>query len=137
MSDIKITGKKYIKTINKEFQTKFPYLMLSFMTPVEWEKSRNQEGKSKALSGKTKLSDVRTVTPKSSSEISIHGSTKIKNLENNFFKIYGLHAQVCYADKNGKFYYTGEKSDEFTLSQLNKQMEERGMQKNPRVDSYK
>jgi hypothetical protein len=135
--EIKITGKKVIKTINKELQSKFPYLLLALMTPEEWEKSRKQGGKRKALLGNARLADVRTKTPKEASMFSIHGRTKVKNLEDNFVENFGLHVQLCYADKKDNFYYSGEDHDELSLTQLNREMEEKGMKKKPRFDSYK
>jgi hypothetical protein len=135
--DIKITGKKIIKTINKEFQAKYPYLLFGLLTPEEWEKSRKEGGKRNVLPGNAKLSDVRTKTPKRSSEFSIHGRTKIKNLENNFVKTYGLHVQIGFGDKQGNFYYSGGEDDELSLTQLNKKIERQGMKKKPRFDTYK
>lgn len=135
--EIKITGKKVIKTINKEFQKKFPYIMFTVMTPEEWDKARNKGGTRTILPGNSKLSDVRTKTPKSSSEISIHGRTKVKNLEDNFVKIYGLHVQLSYGDKNGNFYYSGDQHHDLSLTQLNKTLEDQGMKKTPRFDSYR
>jgi hypothetical protein len=137
MADITITGKKQIKTINKEFQEKFPYLMLTLLTPEEWEKARSAGGSRKALPGNMTLAAARTVTPKSTSEISIHGRTKVKNLEDNFVKEYGLHIQIGFGDKEGKLFYTGDESDDMSLTQLNKSMEEKGMKKKPRLESYK
>lgn len=136
MSDIKITGKKQIKTINKEFQDKFPFLMLVLMKPEEWEKARTNGGTRKALPGNISLAEARTVTPKTTSEISIHGRTKVKNLEDNFVKQYGLHIQIGYGNTEGKLFYTGDECDDTSLTQLNKAMEEKGMKKKPRIDSY-
>jgi hypothetical protein len=135
--EIKITGKKIIKTINKEFQSKFPYLMFSVMSPEEWEKARNKGGTREILPGNARLADVRTKTPKKSTQFSIHGRTKVKNLEDNFVKTYGLHVQLCYGDKNGEFFYTGDEHDTLSLTQLNKAIEDRGMKKKPRFSSYK
>jgi hypothetical protein len=136
MSEIKITGKKAIKTINKEFQEKFPYLMIIFMHPDEWEKSRKIGGTRTGIPGDTRLSEARTITPKSSSEISIHGKTKVKNLEDAFVKTYGLHLQICFGNPKGEFFYTSTQHDEMSLTQLNKLFEEQGMKKNLKWNSY-
>ncbi len=137
MAEMKITGKKVIKTINKEFQKQFPYLIFTLFTPEEWEKSRTEGGTRSYLPGNTRLADARTITPKRSSDFSIHGRTKVKNLEDNFLKTFGLHVQISYGNKEGKFYYTSDDDDELSLTQLNKKMEEKGMKKKPRFDSYK
>lgn len=39
MAEIKISGKKVLRTINREFNEQFPYLGLHFYTPEEWEKA--------------------------------------------------------------------------------------------------
>ena len=135
--EIKITGRKVIKTINKEFQSKFPFLLFTLLTPEEWEKSRELGGKRSVLPGNERLSDARTKTPKKSSEFSIHGRTKVKNLEDNFVKSYGLHVQICYGDKQGNFYYSGDEYDELSLTQLNKKIENDGMKRKPRLDTYR
>jgi hypothetical protein len=135
--EIKITGKKVIKTINKEFQAKFPYILFTLMSPEEWEKSREKGGKRKKLHGSERLADVRTKTPKKSTLFSIHGRTKVKNLEDNFVKTYGLHVQLGCGDKKGDFYYTADEYDDLSLTQLNKTFEDQGMKKKPRFEDYK
>ena len=134
--EIKITGKKIIKTINKEFQAKFPYLLFSVMSPEEWEKSRTIGGFRPAFPGNARIADVRTKTPTKSTQFSIHGRTKVKNLEDNFVKTYGLHVQLVYGDKKGQFYYTTDEYDSLSLTQLNKVIEDLGMKKKPRFESY-
>lgn len=126
MAEIKITGKKVLRTIRKEFQDQFPYLGLSFQTPDQWNKAREQGGTITALDDGSRLSDVRTVPPpKDEKELSIHGRTLVKNLEDNFLKIYGLYVQVTY-QKGDSVYYTGGDMDAMSLTQLNKNLEEDG-----------
>jgi len=136
MAEIKITGKKVLRTINREFQEQFPYLGLAFFTPAEWAKV--QEGKTAArLDGGSKLADVRTVPPpKDEKELSIHGRTLVKNLEEKFLEIYGLKAQVIY-QKGTQKYYTGtdgQGMNAMGLTQLNKKLEEEGYEKHPGKD---
>lgn len=131
MAEIKITGKKVLRTIRKEFQEQFPYLGLSFQTPDQWNKAREGGGSVTVLDDGSKLADVRTVPPpKDEKEISIHGRTMVKNLENNFLKIYGLHVQVTF-QKDDTVYYTSGDMDDMSLTQLNKKLEESGFKKKP------
>jgi len=126
--ELNITGQKKLKTINKEIQSQFPYLMVQFFTDEEAKKAT--KGKSiTPLSLDKRLSEVRT--KKSDEDLSIHGNTKIKTLEKKFHKIYGINVQVCYANKKGR-YYTSGTFDEMTLSKLNKFLEEHGYTKNPK-----
>jgi len=123
MPEIKISGKKVMRTIRKEFQEQFPYLGLSFMTPDQWAKANEKGGTVTVLADDTKLSEVRTVPPpKDEKEISIHGRTLVKNLESNFLKTYGLHLQVTF-QKGDDVYYTNEAMSEMSLTQLNKKMD--------------
>ena len=131
MAEITISGKKMLKTIRKEFQDQFPFLGLSFQTPDQWKMAREKGGTTLALDDSKRLSEVRTVPPpKDEKEISIHGRTLVKNLEDNFLKIYGLHVQVTF-QKGESVYYTSGTTDTLSLTQLNKKLEEEGYSKKP------
>lgn len=131
MADIKISGKKVLKTISREFQEQFPFLCIHFFTIEEWKKT--QEGqKASTMDTSQKLAAVRTKIPgKDEKELSINGHTLVKNLENNFFKTYGLYAQVG-CQKDGKRYYTAGGMDDMSLTQLNLKLEKEGYDKNPK-----
>ena len=131
MAEIKISGKKVMRTIRKEFQEQFPHLGLSFMTPDQWSKAREKGGTVTVIADDTKLAEVRTVPPpKDEKEISIHGRTLVKNLEENFLKTYGLHLQVTFAKGDSVYYTSGEMND-MSLTQLNKKLEAEGYKKKP------
>jgi len=137
MAEIKISGKKVMRTIRREFQEQFPYLGLSFMTPEQWNKAQEKGGTVTVLPDDTKLAEVRTVPPpKDEKEISIHGRTLVKNLEENFLKTYGLHLQVTFA-KGDSVYYTSGETNEMSLTQLNKKLETEGYKKKPGNASIK
>lgn len=126
MAEIKISGKKILRTIRREFQEQFPFLGLSFQTPEQWKKAREKGGTISVLDDSSTLASVRTVPPpKDEKEISIHGRTLVKNLENNFLKTYGLYVQVT-LQKGSTVYYTGSEMDTMSLTQLNKKLEEDG-----------
>jgi hypothetical protein len=61
--------------------------------------------------------------------ISIAGNKKIKTLEAEFDKVFGLYAQICYADANGKRYYTSGSQDDKTISSFNAECEKNGRKK--------
>lgn len=132
MADITITGKKKLKTISDEFQKNFPYLMLVFLSDAEQKKADDKGGKVKVLSHELTLASARTITPAKTTDISVHGRTKVSTLEKNFRDEYGLNLQVGYANDKGA-YYTSGALDEMTLTQLNKQMQENGCKLKPKL----
>ena len=137
MAEIKITGKKVLRTIRREFQEQFPYLGLSFQTPEQWTKAREEGGTVTVLDDGKKLAEVRTVPPpRDEKEISIHGRTLVKNLEDNFLKTYGLHVQVT-CQKGNTVYYTSGDMDAMSLTQLNLKLEGEGYKKKPGNSSEK
>lgn len=130
MAEIRISGKKILRTINREFQEQFPYLGILFFTQEEWEKAANG-GNIKPIDSMAKLVDVRQTSPERNGlEISIHGNTLVKNLEANFLNAYGLYAKVFY-QKGGCFYYTSDDQDEMNLTALNRLLEGNCYTKNP------
>ena len=88
------------------------------------EKRKNTQ---QAYNSEKKISEVRTKT--SPGDISIHGRTHAGNLEENFEKIFGIYAQVCYATSDGGRYYTTGAKDKMSLSQLSKLGEKEGWKK--------
>lgn len=132
MAEIKITGKKNLSTINREFQEQFPYLSLQFFTKEEWDNAQKGAPTIHELDKSQRLAAVRVTKPATDEkELSIHGRTLVKNLENNFFRLYGICAQVCYA-KGGSRYYTSGANDELSLTQLNAKLEKEGATRNPK-----
>jgi len=65
----------------------------------------------------------------SGGEISISGNKKIKSLEAEFDKVFGLYAQVCYTNAEGHRYYTSGSTDEMTLAAFNALCEKNGCKK--------
>lgn len=78
-----------------------------------------------------RLAAVRkTVPAKDEKEISIHGRTLVKNLENNFLKTYGLYCQVIFR-KGDERYYTSDDMDSMSLTQLNEKLKLAGYSQKP------
>lgn len=124
-NEINVTGQKKLGTLRKEFTEKFPYLRLGIFPLTE------KDNKSKVQYDQDKtISEVRTkVSP---GAISIHGATKVANLEEEFEKAYGLYVQICYTKEDGSGYYSAGKADEMTLTALN----EHGKKSNWKVDIW-
>ncbi len=125
-TEISVTGNKKIGTLQKEFNKKFPYLRLG----IFYSYARQQVAKGESIynipEDKT-LASVRRAD--SGGDISISGNKKIKSLENEFDKVFGLYAQVCYTEADGHRYYTSGSTDEKTLSAFNAECEKNGCKK--------
>lgn len=124
--ELSVTGNKKIGTLMKEFNKQFPYLRLK----ICYSYARQAVAKGESISGidvdKT-LASVRRAD--SGGDISIGGNKKIKTLEKEFDKVFGLYAQVCYTEKDGHRYYTSGSVDEMTLAAFNKKCEAEGCKK--------
>ena len=118
-TEISVSGNKKIGTLQKEFNKKFPYLQLCLF----YSYMRNESSKTQLPEDKT-LASVRRAD--SGGDISISGNKKIKSLENEFDTVFGLYAQVCYYNPEGKGFYTSGSADEKTLSVFNAECEARG-----------
>lgn len=120
--EITVTGNKKIRTLQKQFTDKFPYLRLAILPLSEKGKKRQRQH-----DNNLNLSAVRTVV--NPGKISLHGRTLVGNIEKRFEETFGLYAQVCWTKSNGKRYYTSGSEDQMNLTQLNKRGEEKGWQK--------
>lgn len=125
-TEISVTGNKKIGTLQKEFNKKFPYIRLG----IFFSYARQQVAKGETITNipaDRTLASVRRAD--SGGDISISGNKKIKSLEQEFDKVFGLYAQVCYTEANGKRYYTSGSDDEKTLSAFNAECEKNGCKK--------
>ena len=125
-TEISVTGNKKIGTLMKEFNKKFPYIRLG----IFYSYARQAVAKGESITNidvdKT-LASVRRAD--SGGDISISGNKKIKSLEKEFDTVFGLYAQVCYTNKEGKRYYTSGSNDEKTLAAFNAECEKNGCKK--------
>ncbi|MBO7570734.1 MAG: hypothetical protein J6T48_01125 [Bacteroidales bacterium] len=124
--EISVNGNKKIGTLMKEFNKQFPYIRLG----IFYSYARQEVAKGGTIynidADKT-LASVRRAD--SGGDISISGNKKIKTLEQEFDKVFGLYAQVCYTTKDGHRYYTSGSTDDMTLSAFNKKCEADGCKK--------
>jgi len=124
--EISVTGNKKIGTLMKDFNKQFPYIRLG----IFYSYARQSVAKGEAITNidvEKTLASVRRAD--SGGDISISGNKKIKTLEQEFDKVFGLYVQVCYTTKDGHRYYTSGSSDEMTLAAFNKKCEADGCQK--------
>lgn len=125
-TEISVTGNKKIGTLQKEFNKKFPYIRLG----IFYSYARRQVAKGETIynipEDKT-LASVRRAD--SGGDISISGNKKVKSLEAEFDKVFGLYTQICYTTGEGNRHYTSGSLDEMTLSALNTYGEKNGWKK--------
>ena len=123
---LSVNGNKKIGTLQKEFNKKFPYLRLG----IFYSYAREQVKKGETITGipedKT-LASVRRAD--SGGTVSISGNKKIKSIESEMDKAFGLYCQICYTTKEGKRYYTSGSDDEKTLAAFNAECEKAGCKK--------
>ena len=125
-TEISVTGNKKIGTLQKEFNKKFPYIRLG----IFYSYAREQVAKGESIlqiDGDKTLASVRRAD--SGGDISISGNKKIKSLEKEFDTVFGLYAQICYTNAEGKRYYTSGSKDEMTLAAFNAECEKNGCKK--------
>ena len=97
--EITVNGNKVMKTLQKEFSKKFEHLILCFI--VDGDRGKNVNIRS--INTDKRLSEVRKKI--STAEISIHGRTKVVNIENYFWKELGIACQIGVCNYNGHKYY--------------------------------
>jgi hypothetical protein len=116
---ISTNGRKKLKTLQDDFNDKFPNLKIEFSS----KPSIDDKGESIILRAKDKidnsktLSEVRTKT--GDGKISINGRKKTETLEKEFQDVFGLFIQVSRWNRNsdGKEYWVqSSATDDWTLT---------------------
>lgn len=97
--EITVNGNKVMKTLQKEFSKKFNYLTLCFIIDADREKIVNVKG----INTDKRLSEVRKKF--SNEEISLHGRTKVGNIESYFWKELGIACQIGICNYSGHAHY--------------------------------
>ena len=118
--EVSTNGRKKVETLMKEFNANFPFLFMLIVT-IGADKGFYTVDQSKTLS------QVRT--KKGSGEISFSGRKNVGTIESEFERIFGLTVQICYTTKEGERYYTRGGDDKKSLTQLNREKEVDGCQK--------
>ena len=97
--EITVNGNKIVKTLQKEFSKKFEYLTLCFIVDADRDKCVNVRG----INTDKRLSEVRKKA--SSKELSIHGRSMVKTVENFFWEELGIACQIGVCGYNGHANY--------------------------------
>ena len=97
--EITVNGNKIMKTLQREFSKKFNYRTLCFIIDADREKCVNVKG----INTDRKLADVRKKF--SNEEISLHGRTKVGNIESYFWKELGIACQIGICNYCGHSHY--------------------------------
>ena len=97
--EITVNGNKIMKTLQREFSKKFNYLTLCFIVDADREKIVNVRG----INTDKRLSEVRKKV--SNEEISLHGRTKVGNIEKYFWTELGIACQIGICNYNGHAHY--------------------------------
>ena len=97
--EITVNGNKIMKTLQREFSQKFNYLTLCFIIDADREKCVNVKG----INTDKRLSEVRKKF--SNEEISLHGRTKVNNIEKYFWTELGIACQIGICNYNGHAHY--------------------------------
>ncbi len=113
MSDITFTGNKMLKSINKEWCSKYPYIYLSFS---------NAEGK---VTGKWDVTHSSMRAKKAATELSTNAGMKVATFEKRYMDAYGSKVEIKY-EKNGRLYRSLGDHDDMTLNQFNDWCKEKG-----------
>ena len=97
--EITVNGNKVMKTLQREFSKKFNYLTLCFIVDADREKCVNVRG----INTDKRLSEVRKKF--SNAEISLHGRTKVSNIEKYFWSELGIACQIGICNYSGHAHY--------------------------------
>ena len=97
--EITVNGNKIVKTLQKEFSKKFEYLTLCFIVDADKDKCVNVRG----INTDKRLSEVRKKV--SNKELSIHGRSMVKTVENFFWEELGIACQIGICNYLGHAHY--------------------------------
>lgn len=123
-NEISVHGRKKMSTLQREFSEKFEYLTLCFIIDAD----RNKSCSVKGIDTSESLAETRKKN--SQEEISIHGRTMVKNIENYFWEKLGIACQIGICNYNGhKHYFPLGEFNNLSLTQANKWAQERGCKK--------
>ena len=132
---IKISDKRKISAVQKEFSEIFPYLRLEFFTKPT--RSKGFDKKSLIASENKTIGECRKIHTNSS--ISITPGMKVSKLEQTFMDKFGLYVQVF--RKSGRVWLETTMTDDWTLNEQNREGEELSKyspqkEKPPRAEDY-
>ena len=120
--EVTVNGRKLLKTLQREFSSKYKYLFLAFIEDSDRGKSVNV----KSLNTSLTIKDARKKF--SNEEITLTGSKLIRNMENYFWNELGIAVQIAVKDYSGHAYYfpIGDYFNGMSLTKANRWAKEKG-----------
>jgi len=115
---ITINDQRIVSTIQKEFNTIFPYLKLEFFSRMH----QSEQGSNERFLKKNTLQIGEFRTNHSSGEAELNPDMKVSEVEELFKTTFGLGVQVF--RKSGKSWLETIYTDSWTLEEQNKEGEE-------------
>ncbi|MGY6562886.1 MAG: hypothetical protein ACXITV_12360 [Luteibaculaceae bacterium] len=112
MSDIKFTGNRLIKSIAKDFSTKFPYLYLRFF-----------DAKGKQSSWDVTHASIRA--KKSAEELATTGIMHVETFKRRYKEAFGVETEIMHV-KGGRKYKPSGEDNKLTLNEYNKKVQAAG-----------
>jgi hypothetical protein len=113
MAEIKFTGNKQLRSINREWCSKFPYLYIGFFTP---------DGKGV---GDWKVNHSTVRAKKDASELATTATMNVGTFEKRYNDAFGSTVEIKYV-KNGRKYRSLNDHNKMTLSEFNKWVKDNG-----------
>lgn len=110
MAEITFTGNKNLRTIQREWCTKFPYLFLGF-----YDKDGKHVNYPKSKEPITHA-DIRG--KKAADELSTNASLNVGTFESRYEAAFGCKVEIYY-HKNGRSYRSLKENNEKTLNEYN------------------
>jgi hypothetical protein len=113
MAEISFTGNKMLKSINKDWCTKFPYLYLGFF-----------DAENKGV-GNWAVTHASVRATKGADELSTTATMNVSTFERRYKEAYGVAIEIKYV-KNGRKYRSLGEHNNLTLSEFNKWAKDNG-----------
>jgi len=128
---IQISDKRKISVVQQEFNEAFPYLRLEFFS-VAPKTGKGSAKKFMIIPDHKTIGECRKI--RRSNSITITSRMKVNQLEKIFLDDYGLAVQVF--RKSGRVWLETTMTDDWTLSEQNKQGEELSRHPRENAESY-
>lgn len=122
--EISVHGRKVLQTLQKEFSKKFEYLLIGFIIDADKDKYCNV----KCIDTRKTISEARKKA--SDKELSMHGRSMVKSIEEYFWKDLGIACQIGVSNYLGhEFYFPIGSFNEKTLTAANEWAKAQGCNK--------